>query len=286
MRRPAPPRGWYLPALGAHQVELDSFDGVDGLVIRGGQCLEVFTAISHWGGLPAAWPLPRLTTDAVLLALQEHWRQHGLPAYAQFDNATIFSGAHHFADTFGRVVRLCLQLGVVPVFCPVQETGFQAQIESFNGRWQIAVWQRFAHRSLATVRRRNHAFLRALRYRLQQRLESAPPRRPWPGSRFHFEPSRLPSGRIIYLRRTNEAGQAVVLGRSYEVDPAWQAKLVRAELDLANNTLAFYGLRRRAHDSQPLLRTLTYQPHDSSKPHPPACHDDTAVRLKITAKNR
>lgn len=158
VRRPAPPRGWYLPALASHQVELDCFDGVDGLVIRGGQCLEVFTAISHWGGLPAAWPLPRLTTDAVLSALQEHWRQHGLPAYAQFDNATIFSGAHHFADTFGRVVRLCLQLGVVPVFCPVQETGFQAQIESFNGRWQIAVWQRFAHRSLATVCRRNHPF--------------------------------------------------------------------------------------------------------------------------------
>jgi transposase len=34
-RRPAPPRGWYLPDVAAAATELDSFDIVEGLVIRG-----------------------------------------------------------------------------------------------------------------------------------------------------------------------------------------------------------------------------------------------------------
>src|SRR5690606_7624596 len=36
VRRPPPPRGWYLPDLAAGEVELDSFDIVEDLVIQGG----------------------------------------------------------------------------------------------------------------------------------------------------------------------------------------------------------------------------------------------------------
>jgi len=92
--------------------------------------------------------------------------------------------------------------------------------------------------------------------------------------------------RIVFLRRTNEAGEANVLGRFYAIDPLWQAKLVRAELDLSTQVLDFYALRRRAHDRQPLLKHTNYQPHDPTLPHIPAHPDDTAQRLKITAKNR
>lgn len=286
IRRPPPPRGWYLPALAARRAELDCFDGIDALALRGGRTLEVFTGISHWGGLPAAWPVDTLTTDFVLRCLRLHWSTFGLPTYVQFDNDTIFSGAHHFADTFSRVVRFCLQLKVVPVFSPPQETGFQAQIESFNARWQRSVWQRFTHRGLAAVCQRNTAFLTALRARLKVRLDAAPQRRLWPQDDFVFRPSFLPPGKIIFLRRTNEAGQAIVLGRSYAVDANWQAKLVRAELDLSKNTLRFYALRRRAPSHQPLLKKAIYQPHDPQEPHSPATPDTTAQRLKITAKNR
>jgi len=256
------------------------------LLIRGGAQVESFNAISHWGALPACWPVARLTTDVVLGALAEHWRAHGLPAFAQFDNATIFQGAHHYADTFSRVVRFCLQLAVIPVFAPPQETGFQAQIESFNCRWQTKVWHRFAHRHLADVRARSRAFILALRRRSAQRIEAAPARRTWPAKRFKFQPATLCPGRIIFLRRTNEIGQVIVLGRPYDVDLSWQAKLVRAELDLASDTLLFYALRRRLHSHQPLLKTLPYLRHDPDQPHRPARPDKTAQRLKITTKNR
>jgi len=139
VRRRAPQPGWYLPSLALRHCELDSFDVVEGLVIEGGTEVRVLTGVSLHGGLVASWPMSKLNTTTVLEALGEHWRSVGLPRFAQFDNDTLFQGNHQFADSIGRVIRLCLSLKVTPVFAPPQETGFQAAIESFNGHWQTKV---------------------------------------------------------------------------------------------------------------------------------------------------
>ncbi len=99
----------------------------------------MLNGISLHGGLVASWPMTDVTARTAVQALTEDGRQVGLPAYAQFDNDTIFQGPHQDADGVGRVMRLCLSLGVVPVFAPPRETGFQAAIESSNGRWQAKV---------------------------------------------------------------------------------------------------------------------------------------------------
>jgi transposase len=148
-RRPAPPRGWYLPAVAAAQAELDSIDIVEGLVIKDGPQVEVLNAVSLHGGLVASWPVEAPVTSArTLTALVAHWREVGLPGYAQFDNDMIFQGTHRYPDALGRVLRLCLSLEVVPVLVPPRETGFQAMIESYNGWWQTKVWSRFQHDNL------------------------------------------------------------------------------------------------------------------------------------------
>ena len=257
VRRPPPPPGWYLPAVASRTCELDSFDGVEGLVIAGGQEVEVFNAVSLHGGLPGSWAHERLLTDHVLANLITHWKAHGLPGYAQFDNDTLFQGPHHLTDVLGRVTRLCLQLGVIPVFVPPQEPGFQAAIENYNGRWQTKVWNRFVHRDLDGLNVRSNAYVSALRARLAQRIDAAPARRSWPKS-FRFKATLPPSGTLIYLRRTDEHWQAIVLGRPYLVDPTWQHRLVRAEVSFENDSMNFHSLRRKDPSSQPLLRSITY----------------------------
>jgi transposase len=257
-RRPAPRPGWYLPRVADRQAELDSFDGVEGLVIAGGQRVEVFNAISLLGGLPGSWPHPVLRTDQVLADLTAHWRQHGLPSYAQFDNDTLFQGAHHYTDAVGRVMRLCLQLEIIPVFAPPRETGFQAAIENYNGRWQTKVWNRFVHRDLAQLQARSVAYVEALRTRSAQRIERAPDRRLWPVS-FHFQPTAPPQGQLIYLRRTDPSGHALVLGHRFPVDPAWPLRLVRAEVCLTRGLIEFYALRRRDPDHHPFLKAHPYR---------------------------
>jgi len=258
VRRPAPPRGWYLSEVAARRAELDSFDIVEGLVIRGGTNVEVLNGISLHGGLPASWPKGTITAKIVVKALLEHWRRHGLPAYVQFDNDTVFQGAHHHPDAIGRVTRLCLSLKVIPVFTPPQETGFQAAVENFNGRWQAKVWSRFTHASRRALQSRSAKFITASRRRAAAKIENAPPRRPFP-IHWKLNLQAVPEGRVVFLRRTDAKGQANVLGHQFLVDINWPHRLVRADVDLTRKRIRFYALRRRDPAYQPLLNEIHYE---------------------------
>jgi hypothetical protein len=257
VRRPPPPPGWYLPDVAQSQSELDSFDIVEGLVIEGGIEVEVLNGISLHGGLIASWPEGPITAQRAADALLEHWRAFGLPAYAQFDNDTRFQGAHQFPDSIGRVSRLCLSLHVTPVFAPPRETGFQAAVENFNGRWQAKVWARFHHDSLAALQLQSARYVAAYRQRATQRMEGAPQRRLFPSS-WQADLQAPLHGRMIFLRRTTEQGQVHLMGRSFLVDPHWPYRLVRAEVDLDADRISFYALRRREPSAQPLLQTCAY----------------------------
>ena len=259
IRRPPPPKGWYLPPVAACQAELDSFDFVEGLVIRGGTDVMVLNAISLHGGLCGSWVRSAWTSKFTVDALIEHWREHGLPEYAQFDNATIFQGNRMYRDAFGRVIRLCLQLGVIPVFAPPNETGFQAAIENYNGRWQAKVWIRFDHEGLEGLSRQSDRFVKAARCRAAQRIEAAPPRRPFPKN-WKLDLQRPLQGTVVFLRRTNDHGAVDILLRRFVVDPLWTHRLVRVEVDLSKHEIRFYPLRRRQPDQQPLIKTVLYTP--------------------------
>jgi len=271
IRRHAPPPGWYLLDAAAGRVELDSFDVVEGLAIRGSTGgaapargskppvhLDVLTGVSLHGGLVAAWPVAAVSARQVVDALVAHWRAVGLPTYAQFDNDNRFAGPRQHADAIGRVIRLCLSLDVTPVFAPPSEHGFQAAIEGFNGRWQAKVWARFEHESLAALQRQSAKYVTASRHRAAVRVDSAPPRRPFPAE-WRLDLQAPPRGHIVFLRRTNQRGAVSVLGHTFAVATTWPHRLVRCEVDLDGGTLRVYALRRREPTSQPLLCAHPYQ---------------------------
>jgi transposase-like protein len=259
LRRPPPPRGWYLPDLASARAELDSFDIVEGLVLRDGPQVEVLNGVSLHGGLPVSWPVVApVTAKFVVTALLEHWREVGLPRYAQFDNDMTFQGTHRYPDALGRVIRACLSLGVVPVFVPPQEMGFQAAIESYNGWWQAKVWLRFQHPSAASLGERSGRHVAALRRHRAARIEAAPPRRPVPLD-WALDLQARPRGKLVYLRRTDAHGQVQVLGQHWPVSEAWPHRLVRAEVDLSRGRIRFYTLRRREPKSQPLALEAPYR---------------------------
>jgi transposase len=258
-RRPPPPVGWYLPDLAARRVDLDSFAVVEGLVIKDGPQVEVLNGVSLHGGLVASWPRGQAVTAAfVVECLVEHWQEFGLPAYAQFDNDTIFQGTHAHPDVIGRVSRLCLSLKVTPVFVPPREMGFQAAIEGFNGSWQSRVWARFQHPDVPQLRGRSDRHVTALRRHRAARLEAAPRRRPFPAN-WELDLQTLVRGRLIYLRRTHATGAVEVLGHTFAVDRQWAHRLVRVEVDLKAGRLRVYRLRRREPKDQPLLKEIPHR---------------------------
>ena len=259
VRRPAPPPGWYLPDVRRRALELDSFDIITGLRLLGGVELDILTGISLHGGLSAVWPTTGVSAGLTVDALTGHWRAFGRPGYAQFDNDTRFIGGHRHPESIGPVIRFCLAVGVVPVFAPPLEVGFQASIEAFNGLWQRKLWTRFWDPTLDALQARSAAYITASRVRSRVRIEAAPERAPFPLGQ-PIDLSVPPAGRLVFLRRTSDAGSVSILGRRYPVDAHWPHRLVRGELDLDARRLRFFALRRREPDQQPILGEVPFVP--------------------------
>jgi hypothetical protein len=257
VRRTAPPPGWFLSDVAHKRAEMDNFDAIEDLVIRGGIDVNVLTGISLHGGLCAAWPAAQITAKITVDCLLEHWREVGLPRYAKFDNGTVFHGTHRWPDSLGRVTRMCLSLAVTPVFAPPLCRGFQADIEAFNRRWQDAVWSRFTFRNRDEAVAQSARFVAAHRRRYAVRIEDAPARRPFPKN-WRLNLQKPLKGTVIYVRETNAQGQAEVLGHTFDVSPVWVHRLVRAEVDLTKGQIRFHALRRKDPHNHLLLATHDY----------------------------
>jgi putative transposase len=258
-RRPPPPTGWYLPDVAAGRAELDSIDIVEGLVIKDGPQVEILNGCSLHGGLVVSWPVASPVTAAMTVqSLVEHWQHVGLPGYAQFDNDMIFHGTHRYPDALGRVIRLCLSLGVVPVLVPQRETGFQAMIESYNGWWQTKVWARFQHQDLEDLQGHSQRYVAALLKQRAARIEAAPDRHVFPGD-WKLDLKKRPSGRLVYLRRSTPQSEVVLLGQSWPLGQVWPNRLVRCEVDLEKKKIRFFTLRRKDPTSQPQILEVDYR---------------------------
>ena len=191
-------------------------------------------------------------------SLLQHWQEVGLPGYAQFDNDMIFQGTHRYPDALGRVIRLSVSLGVVPVFVPPNEMGFQAMIESYNGWWQARVWARWQHANLVALQERSLRHVRALRQHRAARIEAAPSRRAFPAD-WQLDLKKRPGGRLVYLRRSNPQGEVNLLGHTWKVSEVWPGRLVRCEVDLDKNKIRFFTLRRKEPTSQPQILEVDYR---------------------------
>jgi len=210
VRRSAPPAGWYLPEVAAGTAELDAFDVIEDLPLEGGPRLDVLTTRALWGSVCGAWISAAMRARWLCERLETHWRAHGCPAYAQFDNDSRFQGTHTHPDVLGQVIRFCLLLGVTPVFAPAREHGPQNLNESFNHLWQQKVWHRFHHASALAFQARSDRFVAAYQHdgrrgkimRLADDLSQT----------MDVGPAPTAARMVIYLRRTDEFGAIRVLG--------------------------------------------------------------------------
>ena len=254
VRRKAPKSGWYLLEVAAKRCDIDEVDFVEGLYLEGSKeefcCLNL---ISLHGGWPASWVNDNMHVEFILSCLESHWREFGLPDYAQFDNGNIFTVPRQYKDAIGQVILMCLSLGVIPVFAIPREFGIQSAIESYNNQWQAKVWQRFHFANIDESRRQSDRYVVALRKKRTQRQQASPARRPFPTE--WEKPTQLPrEGQIVFLRRTTNTGAVHILGHEYEVSEHWPNRIVRCEVHLSSDIVRIYALRRQKPEDQPLLK--------------------------------
>lgn len=72
------------------------------------------------------------TRKDITNALVRCWNTLGTPIYLQMDNILTTRGSNRYPHSFGLVIRLCLQLGIQPVFIPLKEPWRNGIIEHFQ----------------------------------------------------------------------------------------------------------------------------------------------------------
>lgn len=77
-------------------------------------------------------PERRQNRIAVSKGLLCSWKTLGIPLYEQMDNQLPMRGSNQYPHSFGLVIRLCLSLGIQPLFIPLREPWRNGIIEHFQ----------------------------------------------------------------------------------------------------------------------------------------------------------
>jgi len=178
------------------------------------------------------------------------WRRMGLPRYLQVDNEMTFHGSPAAPHTAGPLIRLCLPLGVEPIFAPAREPWRNGVVEKFQDYWDKRLWQAVEIETveeLRTVSRRlEERHNRHWRYTklggktplatlaaMNAELRFPPtPRRPR-----DFGSARPEAGRYHLIRFIRGDGKLDVFSEKFAVDPDLCYEYVWATIDVAKQRL-------------------------------------------------
>ena len=187
--------------------------------------------------------------DEVLGFLGECWKDLGRPAQVQLDNARELAGWGPSSRTLSRVIRLCLRVGVSPVFIPKGGPQFHGSVGNFNGWFQEPLLQRKFHRP-GDLRRELARLQEAVNTQhVHPRLGGKTPARHRRGLRLQKLPKgfvaptgRLPlaAGRVNFIRRVSVAGTVAVLSQSFRVGKKHRGLYLQMVLDTGRERLTAY----------------------------------------------
>lgn len=137
------PKGKKYPQVAGGAVgEIHQVDFVGPCYLRGPIRFYSLHSVDVGSARCAVEPMPEGKT-AVIEALWASWCRLGLPRYVQVDNEWVFFGSPAHPRGMGNLIRLCLPLGIEPVFIPMNEPWRNGVVEKFNDHWQ----QKFIRRT-------------------------------------------------------------------------------------------------------------------------------------------
>jgi putative transposase len=186
--------------------------------------------------------------DAILDFVVSAWQKMGCPKRLKMDNCLDFRGSNLYPRSPSKLVRVCLDLGVRPVFIPLREPWRNGVVENLNGllgrflfRTQTFETEKQLHQAvqrLETTINTTHR-LPALQGRTPQefaahaRLRYPPDHYDW-----RMRDLRLVKGNVTFIRLVRKSGRITLtandkffIGKKYK----WQ--YVMANVDVAKQRL-------------------------------------------------
>lgn len=262
---PAPPQGYYPHPRAAAHFRLHALDWTC-RYLPGGRKAFAFHTVDYASHDLQQDILGDKSAPSACAHALSVWRGPlGLPDGLQLDNDAALAGSHRDQRSFGRFVRLCLAVGVEPIFLPFYEPKRNELVEELNGLWQWALWRRRHFQSLAQVQRSQACFLRWYRHHyFPPALAGQTPAqagRRQPVVRLSarqksqlLEPLPITAGRIHFIRQVNAQGQILILNEAWQVGRRWAGKYVWATLFLQKQRLDVYYRASTKHKARRIKR--------------------------------
>ena len=188
--------------------------------------------------------LPSREAQGIVNFLVSSWQWLGLPHYLQLDNALEFRGSNRYPRSFGRVVRIAVDLGSEPVFNPPGEPWRNGGVERHNGFLQnrlftiecpdLAALRQQAH-TCQTVCNHTHR-LATLKGLTPDEVATKATLRFLPTGYNRHQLRSLPQnkGFVSFVRLVRKSGRITLgAGDRFMVDPELAYTYVLARVDLA-----------------------------------------------------
>lgn len=197
------------------------------------------------------------------------WEGLGIPAFLQLDNDAAFNGGYKVKRVLGQFVRLCLYVGVELIFLPVGEAKRNGDVESFNGLWNRALFQRSHFETVAKVHASTAKFEHWYMHEyispqlggltVAQAAAPIPTTRRLTATERAAIPERLPitTGRIHFIRLVSAEGTLTLLNEPWRVGKHLAGQYVWATACTHRQTLSLYH-RCAAGRPMRLVRTYAY----------------------------
>jgi putative transposase len=276
IHHPHPPKRGYFPQPTATSTYLLHAMDWTARYLEGGAKLFVF----HTVDVQTRALTQTLHTDKTGATVQAHalaaWQQLGLPDGLQLDNDAAFNGGYKVPRVFGAFVRLCLYVGIEPIFLPVGEPKRNRVVERLHGLWSQTFWRTHRFDTLAAVRRAAPQFVRFYMERYHPpSLQGATPgqaeeqvrRRPLTVQEGALLPSVLPltAGRVHFLRLVTTEGQITLLNETWNVGKRLAGQYVWATVTTHRRRLQIYH-RQSERARVRLVRAFRYALHEQVVP--------------------
>jgi len=178
------------------------------------------------------------------------WQTLGIPEYLQLDNALSYRGSNKYPRTFGDVIKLCLYLGIEPIFIPEAEPWRQGVIEKFNDVYdkmffRAQIFKDFDHLSkesqvFENFHNNNHRYSK-LKGKTPWAVHSSVTKRVLsPSFSLHKQCIPFRDGKVSFIRLTDKEGKARFFTETFLVDKDLVNEYVKGTIFTKQNLLKFY----------------------------------------------
>ena len=203
--------------------------------------------------------------------LIQHWNNNPIPRYLQADNGMSFIGNFMHPRNFSRFTRLCLLVGVEPVFITPRSPWMNGSIENFNKWFGEKFWDKEIFANLEDMRTKSTHFVGqhnalCVWKKRNEEIESLEPVRILKGdAEINMGKLPLTEGKVHFIRQVKNDGRINVLNETFSVGKEFISEYVWATICVGKQRLEVY-YQAQEQDVAGLINEFEYYVNEEIKP--------------------